>query len=283
MASRSAQGADDAKKHYHSHALSRGLEVIKEVANTTAPSTLTELHDLTGYPKSTLVRLLSVLEEEDYLIKVDERPSYRLGHALLPVVMGYLQTASVADLLRPHLAELAQSTGWTANFGILEGTDVVHLCVEFPNRPIHYTAQEGTSSAAYCTGLGKAIMSTLEEDELARALPGEPYPRLTAHTITSRAEMMDELASIRERGYSVDAEEADLGLRCVAVAVPTGGMPAAISVSGPSGEADPEREAEFVAALLAARDRLAAVPELAGALGVAARRSNTAPDPAEAS
>jgi IclR family transcriptional regulator, acetate operon repressor len=273
VASRSVQGVEDAKTHYHSHALSRGLEIVRAVANTASPSTLTDLHESTGYPKSTLVRLLSVLEEEDYLIKVDERPSYRLGHAVLPIVMGYLQTASVADLLRPQLFALADLTGWTANFGIMEGTDVVHLCVEFPNRPIHYTAQEGTSSAAYCTGLGKAIMSSLDDAALARALPAEPFPKLTEHTITSRAAMLEELSRIRQRGYSIDAQEADLGLHCFAVVVPTGGIPAAISVSGPAGEVDPEREAAFVAALNDARDRLVAMPELTGALGLAVRRT----------
>jgi len=272
MAVTEQESEDASKPHYHSHALSRGLEVIRVVATAPGLTTLSELHEATGYPKSTLVRLLAVLEEEDYLIKVDERPAYRLGHGLLPIAAGYMESGSASELLRPILARLATATGWTSNFAILEGEDVVHLCVEFPDRPIHYTTTEGSGSPAYCTGLGKAIMSALPEEGAGRALPAEPFPRLTAHTITTRELMREELARTRERGYAIDAEEAALGLRCIAVPiVGERGVLGGLSVSGPSGEADATREAEFVARLLEAREEVLAIRELAGALGFARR------------
>lgn len=270
MARNATQSSDDeSKPHYHSHALSRGLETIRVVATTPGPSTLNHLHEVTGYPKSTLVRLLSVLEEEDYLIKVDERPAYRLGHGLLPIAAGYFETVSVADLLRPHLSALAKATGWTANFGVLDGRDVVHLCVEFPDRPIYYTTTEGSANPAYCTGLGKAILSQLDDETAASALPPDPFERLTPYTITTRAEMSADLRRIRERGYAIDAEEADLGLRCLAVTIDGEGGPlGALSVSGPSGEASADREADFVAALMATRDEILSIRELSSALGM---------------
>lgn len=271
MARNIAPLSDEASKpHYHSNALVRGLEAIRAVATTAEPSTLTHIHEVTGLPKSTLVRLLSVLEEQDYLIKVDERPAYRLGHGLLPIAAGYLETMSVADLLRPLVAELAAATGWTANFGVLDGSEVVHLCVEFPDRPLYYATSEGAGDAAYRTGLGKAILSQLTDADAERALPPEPFPRLTPHTITTVAEMRAELLRIRERGYAIDAQEADLGLRCLAVSVDRDGVTwGALSISGPAGESTPDREAEFVAVLRATRDRILAIRELPVALGKA--------------
>ncbi|WP_308797937.1 IclR family transcriptional regulator [Agromyces silvae] len=265
-------GNDGAQGHgYHSHALSRGLAIIQAVAQTEDVATLAELHETTGLPKSTLVRLLSVLEDEDYLIKVDERPAYRLGHAILPIAASYMSSASVADLLRPHLRPLAQETGWTANFGILDGLDVVHLCVEFPNRPIHYNTTEGSSSEAYCTGLGKAVFLELSEEAIRRSLPPEPFARRTANTLTTWDELAADLELSRARGYAVDAEEADAGLRCVSVPVVSNGQVlGAVSVSGPAGEGDPETERRFVALLLEARDRIARESGLRGALGIGA-------------
>lgn len=261
--------AEDTKPHYHSHALSRGLETIRAVAAGDDPVTLTRLHEVTGYPKSTLVRLLSVLEEQDYLIKVDERPSYRLGHGLLPIALSYFRSFSGADLLRPHLADLAKRTGWTANIGTLEGTRVLHLCVEFPDRPIHYTSSEGSFHEAYCTGLGKAILSCLSAQDLLKSLPPEPFDRLTKHTIVTVDDMRADLERTRERGYAIDAEEADIGLRCLAVPlVDNGDLLGALSVSGPSGEGSLDREEDIVAALEETRSRLLQVSDLRNVLGL---------------
>lgn len=258
------------KRHYHSQALSRGLEAIRVVATTRGPSTLTSIHEATEIPKSTLVRLLAVLEEDDYLIKVDERPAYQLGHALLPIAVGYFEMASVADLLRPHLAALSAATGWTSNFGVLDGSDVVHLCVEFPERPIYYTTTEGSAHPAYCTALGKAIMIELDDRAVARALPPEPFPRLTAHTITTVKGMRAALKQARQNGFAVDAEESDLGLRCIAVpVVGERGVLGALSVSGPSGEAGPDRERLLVEQLQRTRAAIVAISELPNALGIA--------------
>lgn len=265
-------GNDASQAHgYHSHALSRGLAILQAVAQADDVATLADLHETTGLPKSTLVRLLSVLETEDYLVKVDERPAYRLGRAILPIAAAYMSTASVADLLRPHLRPLAQETGWTANFGILDGLDVVHLCVEFPNRPIHYNTTEGSSSEAYCTGLGKAIYLELPEEAIRRSLPAEPFARRTVNTLTTWAELAEDLERSRARGYAVDAEEADPGLRCVSVPVVANGQVlGAVSVSGPAGEADAATEARFVALLNEARDRIARETGLRTALGIGA-------------
>lgn len=259
---------DLVKPHYHSQALTRGLSTLRAVATSEAPSTLNDLHESTGLPKSTLVRLLSVLEEHDYLLRVDERPSYRLGHALLPIAAGYFNAVTVKELIQPHLRTLAATTGWTANFGVLEDTGVLHLSVEFPDRPIYYATSEGSVDAAYRTGLGKAILAELDDESVLKALPPEPFERLTPHTITTVDEMRAELVAVRERGYAIDAQEADLGLRCFAVAIPGSRGPlGAISVSGPAGESTAEREAVMEQALYAARAQLMAIPELESTLG----------------
>jgi IclR family transcriptional regulator, acetate operon repressor len=195
----------NSKRDYHSHALSRGLNLLRAIATQDTPTTLAALHETTELPKSTLVRLLAVLEDEDYVIRVDERPAYRLGHALLPITIGYFETGSVADLVRPHLKRLAADTGWTANFGILEGSEVLHLCVEFPQRPIHYTAAEGSLAASYCSGLGKALLAVFDDANIPAVVPVEPFAAITPNTLTTRKALLAELASVRDQGFAVDA------------------------------------------------------------------------------
>lgn len=244
------------KSPYQAHSLLRGLGILDAIATASEPTTLTELHEQTGHPKSTLVRMLAVLEGADYVIKVDERPAYRLGPAVLPIVSGYLQSGSIGEVVRPHLKRLALETGWTANFGVLDGTNVRHVSVEFPDRPLHYMSTEGALAPAYCTGLGKAILAALPEEDARAAVPGT-LPALTPATLTTWSALARDLAATRERGYAIDAGEADVGLRCLAVAVRSGGeVIGAVSVAGPAGESDEEREATFVATLRSVRDAL---------------------------
>lgn len=260
---------DSSKSRYHSAALARGLEVLTAIAKSPTVATLADLNEVTGYPKSTLVRLLAVLEEGNYIHKTDERPAYRLSHALLPIAVAYVGTVSIAELLRPSLQQLANLTGWTANIGVLDGESVRHLCVEYPDRPIHYTASEGTRSEAYCSGLGKAILSHLPEKDLVRALPQEPYPRHTAKTITSFEAMMAEVEKIRARGYAIDDEEANEGLYCISVPIiGQQGVYAALSVSGAQGEINAELELEYVDALLSTREEILENYDLSSAIGL---------------
>ena len=263
---------DTQRPHYHSQALSRGLEALRVVATTQGNATLTHIHESTGVAKSTLVRLLAVLEDEHYLVRVDERPAYRLGDALLPIAAAFFDSVSAADLIRPHLASLARLTGWTSNFGVLDGQEVLHLCVEYPERPIHYTTKEGSAHSAYNTALGKAILSELPDDVVDHALPPEPFRRFTPHTIVTRDEMRRDLERTRERGYAIDAGEADTWTRCLAVPIVSEtGVLGAVSVSGSSGEATPEREAEFLDALRRTRDAILRLQHLPGALRASTR------------
>ena len=106
------------------------VEIVTGVCRTVAeagrrdPATLTEIHESSGLPKSTIVRLLSALVSEEYLVRVDERPSYRLGHKVMSLANAFVDALSVPDVTRPHLAQLASQTRQTANLAVLEGDDV---------------------------------------------------------------------------------------------------------------------------------------------------------------
>lgn len=55
----------------------------------------------------------------------------------------------------------------------------------------------------------------------------------TPNTITTVSRLFADLEQIRRRGYAIDEEEQELGVRCFAMAVPGAPTPMAISISGP--------------------------------------------------
>ncbi|QDW30635.1 IclR family transcriptional regulator [Arthrobacter sp. KBS0702] len=265
--------ADPAEKgNYHTHALARGLIVLETVAAHAGPVTLSKIHEASGLPKSTIVRLVSVLCDGEYLVRVDERPSYRLGDKVMVLANSYLEALSVPDLARPHLAALAAETRQSANLGVLSGIHVVHLAVEHPSRPFRYDANVGDRAVPYGTGLGKVLLADLAPDQFAAHLPPAPWPAVTATTITTPEALRTVVSKVRELGYAYDDEEWDEGLRCLAVPVVVGGKTiAAVSVSGAAGEFSDEARPRFLKMLRRAADSLAEDAAFVTAIASASR------------
>ena len=238
------------KSTYHTHALARGLLLLETVAAQADPATLGEIHAASGLPKSTIVRLLSALVSEEYLVRVDERPSYRLGHKVMSLANAFVDALSVPDLARPHLVELAAQTRQTANLAVLDGTQVIHVAVEHPARPLRYDASVGDRAVPYGTGLGKVLLAGLPPSEVAPHLPPTPWTPSTPTTITNPQRLRTLLATVRKQGYAYDDEEWDEGLRCLAVPVVVDGRTvAALSISGASGEFSDEARPMFLGVL----------------------------------
>ena len=276
----SVDDARPASANYHANALARGLALLEMIAREGRPLTLSDLSDGTSLPKSTLVRLLAVLTELEYLVRVDEQPSYRLGHKVQGLATSYLTTLDLSEVARPHLSPVAGQTGQTANLGVIDGDQVLHVCVAEPDRPLRFTTATGARDHLYCTGLGKRLLAELEPGLVPTCLPAEPWPAFTDNTHTTLDSLRDDLRGIAERGYALDDNERGAGLRCVAVSVPVRGEAgeavAAVSVSGPTGEFDAAQQQRYVARLNQAAADLAADPDVEAALRLV-RRSLRAP------
>jgi IclR family acetate operon transcriptional repressor len=236
------------------------------------PLNLNDFSDGTGLPKSTLVRLLSVLSEMEYVVRVDERPSFRLGHKVQRLASAYVSSLDLTVVAEAYLKPVALQTGQTANLGVLDGNQVLHICVAEPDRPLRFTTALGARDQLYCTGLGKLLLSELPVDQWASCLPAEPYISFTDNTMTSLEELRRDLRRTSRRGFALDDNERSIGLRCVAVGIRIGGeCLAAVSVSGPSGEFTPARQQKYVAELVQVAGELANDPDYDAALRIVHR------------
>jgi DNA-binding IclR family transcriptional regulator len=266
-----------ASANYHANALARGLALLELLAERSAPQTLTEFAAATALPKSTLVRLLSVLAEMEYVVRIDDRPTYRLGHKVQRLATAYVSALDLSVVAEMHLRPVAMKLGQTTELGVLDGDQVLHIYVAEPDRQLRFTTYPGARDAAYCTALGKLLLSKMDPALLAGRIPAEPFPAGTDNTITSVAALTRDLRKVTRRGYALDDGERSLGLRSVAVGVPVDGeCPAAISVSGPAGEFTPARQSAFVEQLHEVAAGLGADEDFAAALRIVLR-ATTAP------
>jgi IclR family acetate operon transcriptional repressor len=257
----SVDDARPASANYHANALARGLALLEMLAAEPEPLTLGEFSDRTALPKSTLVRLLAVLAEMDYVVRVDERPAYRLGHKVQGLAAAYVSNLDLTVVAAGYLRPVALSTGQTANLGVLDGDQVLHICVAEPDRPLRFTTMLGARDHAHCTGLGKVLLAGLTDEQRDAVLPAEPFASFTDHTLTTRADLRKDLDKVNRRGFALVAVPVRLDDRCLA----------AVSVSGPAGEFTAAKQQEYVAALDGVAKSMAGDPDLATALRIVHR------------
>ncbi|MFJ1792681.1 IclR family transcriptional regulator [Kitasatospora griseola] len=208
----------------------RAFLLLEALADAGGIATLSELSAASGLPMPTIHRLVRTLLAQGY-VRQDSARRYTLGPRLIR--LGETANRLLGSWARPFLAELMEATGETANLAVLEGCEVVYVGQVQSRRSMRMFTEVGRRAQPHCTGVGKALLAQLPEDE-ARALLGPgPLQAHTPHTVTDPGALLAQLAAARESGYVVDDQEQEIGVRCLAVAVPGAPAPTALSVSGP--------------------------------------------------
>jgi IclR family acetate operon transcriptional repressor len=158
---------------------------------------------------------------------------------------------------RPHLARLVDDLGETANLASLDGDQLVYISQVPSRHSMRMFTEVGRRVLPHCTGVGKALLSTLPDEQVRAILARTGMPAQTDRTVTSPDRLVAELAVIRRRGYAIDDGEQEAGVRCVAAAVPSQ-MPgsAALSVSGPSSRVTADRVGQIAPLLVRATESL---------------------------
>ncbi|MFF8771075.1 IclR family transcriptional regulator [Kitasatospora sp. NPDC015120] len=208
----------------------RAFQLLEALADAGGVATLSELSTSSGLPMPTIHRLVRTLVQQGY-VRQDATRRYTLGPRLIR--LGETAGRLLGNWARPYLAELMEATGETANLAVLEGGEVVYVGQVQSRRSMRTFTEVGRRVQPHCTGVGKALLAQLPAEEARAVLGPGPLPALTPHTVTDPQELMRRLAGAREHGYVVDDQEQEIGVRCIALAVPGSPTPAALSVSGP--------------------------------------------------
>jgi IclR family acetate operon transcriptional repressor len=231
--------AANAGSKYDVGVLLKALDVL-EALTWRGELGLTELSHTTKANKASVFRILATLEGRGFVAKDPHTRKYSAGHRLVALATSVVEGVDLVRSARPTLAELRDEFGETVNLGVLADGVVQYLDILEGSHGLRMAPRPGTRDHLHATGLGKALLSRLDPPQARGMLEATIRPRLTANTVTSVDAVMTELAATRERGFSIDDEENEIGARCVAAAIlDRDGAPlAAISVSGPAARMD---------------------------------------------
>lgn len=236
----------------------RALAVLELVAQRRS-ATFTDVVTALTMPRSSTHELLRTMTESGWLTFDPDRRRYGLGLKAWQVGQRYDGHQALVEAAQPIMDELSKTVGETVQLARLDGTHNVYVAISESPNPMRLVSSLGMRLPAHATGIGKALFSLLDPQEVERRLEGVELVALTPRTVTRTEDLLARVDEVRARGFAIDDEEFTEGCRCVAaplLGTEQMGFVSALSLTMPTsrtGAAWPDRH---VPPLLEAVDRI---------------------------
>jgi IclR family KDG regulon transcriptional repressor len=229
-------------------AVTRALDILELFLDGDGTLSAPDIVRKLQLPRTTVHELVTTLAARSYIVPVPGQPGrYRLG------VRPYQLGSRYAEQLDPAEGQqvarsVAETCDETVHVAILEGTDVIYIAKVDSTHAVRMVSAAGRRLPAHCTSVGKMLLASLPEPELAARIPdGAELVAMTPNSITDPVALRETLSGIRARGIAVESRESNPDVSCVAAPVRdrTGQVVAALSISVPMIRWSDERRAEL--------------------------------------
>ncbi|MFE9577618.1 IclR family transcriptional regulator [Nocardia sp. NPDC006044] len=245
------QDGEDPGRAAAVQSVDRALLVLEIIAKL-GQAGVTEIAAELGVHKSTVSRLIAVLESRGYVEQLSDRGKYRLGFSIVRLAGSTSAQVDLVGQSQGACNELAARTGETTNIAVLDGNRIINIVEAAGTGSIALRSWVGQSCPAHATSSGKVLLSGLEPAALRKQV-GPKLESFTANTLTKVADLAAQLVEVRENGWASVREELEVGLNAVAAPVfdSNGVIVAALSVSGPAYRLGPDLFAPTAALAIA--------------------------------
>jgi IclR family KDG regulon transcriptional repressor len=246
-------------ENYNVRAVERAMDILAAFDSEHEDRGISEIAQVTGLHKATTHRIMMTLLNGGFLERARDGERFRLGLRVVELGLGALRRLDVRRAAFPYMEQLVERFQETCDLGIFDRGWVLYVEVVHSQHSLTIAARIGRRLPAYCTASGRVFLAFLPPEVVETILNGPLIP-CTGQTITSVARLRQELEVTRQRGYAVDDEEYEAGIRAVSVPVRDmeGNVIAALSMPGPTNRIPPKRMPEIAAALLEAADAISA-------------------------
>src|SRR5882724_10091386 len=197
--------------------LDRGLRLLEKFGTTSGPMTLSDLARAAELPRATARRILFTLERGGFV--ATDGKLFTLTPHVLMLAASYLRSSQVVTVLQPVLDRIATAAQEISSLSVLDGEEVVFIARGSPARVFSAGLDIGYRLPAFCTSVGRIMLSRLSDAELAATLDAMKLEPLTPFTVTDKKSLLQAIVRDREQGYSLVDREAEPGFRSISVPV----------------------------------------------------------------
>ncbi|WP_127583041.1 IclR family transcriptional regulator [Paenibacillus koleovorans] len=220
--------------YYKIQSVDRTLQILKCFIQEKRALGVSEIARMLGLNRSAVHRFLLTLKDHGFVEQLKDSDRYLIGPTAFELGSVYTNSTDLSVEGRKVLADLVQQTGYLAHLAILDRDSVLYLINVEPDHRQYLFGAVGQRRVIYNTGLGKCLTAWLPEAQIRSIMKECRFEKVTPHTIGSLDEFLQELERVRQQGFAVDNQEAQIGSQCVAAPIlgHRGDVVAAISVSG---------------------------------------------------
>ncbi|SFR98490.1 transcriptional regulator, IclR family [Granulicella pectinivorans] len=215
-------------------AVERALNLMESLAHSKNGLSLSQLVESSNIPKSSIHCLLLTLERAGYLHRSNQTGRYMFGLKLFGLANTSLSGLPIREQAAPFMMQLMEQTGLTVHLGVLDQYEAVLVAKFNPPGSNGLATWRGKRMEIHCTGIGKALGAYMSEADLKAIYRLRKFPRHNENTISTLRKLQEDFAKIRQRCYSIDDEEDEIGWRCLGAPIydDAGNPVAAVSIAG---------------------------------------------------
>ncbi len=199
--------------------IDRAFDILEVLATQRDGLGVTEIARRVGLHKSTVHRLLTSMASRGYIEKNETSSSYRLGLKFVELCSLYLNSLELKTEAQPYLRRLAALTAQPVHLAIEDSGEAVYIDKIESFNTIRMYSAIGKRIPLYCTAVGKVLLMGKEDWEIRELFKEKEFVPQTANTLRTIDELIAEIYEVRKRGWAVDNEEHEEGIRCIAAPI----------------------------------------------------------------
>jgi IclR family KDG regulon transcriptional repressor len=221
-------------KQYLVPAIKRCFDLIDLLADKDKGMTVTEIHRTLRLPLSSAAAILYTLQALGYIEKDKPSSRYMLGTKIYSYSQRRGEQLDIAGRCHPLLEQLVGESGLTGHVAVMRDGESMYIDRVPSPGLIQFSSYVGMRWPLHASGVGKALLAFLPDEELAQVLKYLPLSKITQYTVTVRHQLEKQLKEFRRLGYAWEISEGEPGVACVAAPIfgPGGAPVAAVSVTG---------------------------------------------------
>ncbi|HEU0310792.1 MAG TPA: IclR family transcriptional regulator C-terminal domain-containing protein [Sphingomicrobium sp.] len=197
--------------------LARGLSVLRAFDGDQPRLSLAAVAARSGLSRAAARRLVLTLQHLGY-VRADGR-EFTLTPRVLELGFGFLGSLQLADVAQPLMEDLSHRVGESCSMAVLDGQSIVYVARIPVRKVMTVSLGVGARLPAYCTSMGRALLSGLTDRELNAWLQDCRPTAHTVHTVIDPLRLGRLVEEVRALGHAYVEQELELGLCSVAVPV----------------------------------------------------------------